>query len=250
MKKITICFISHEDSVVLQKTLYHNLNFLLRDNIEKQYNIEIIILSSDSSTMNNKKIIEFSNMFNIDEIRIRNNNLKYSGDPSNDSHMHLLQLNTDYLITIESDVLIVPYKDINFSLKDIISDIDQYSLGLGYKISDYNCWVWELEKESESISKGVYSVNRVSSHFLIYNIPVFKNKISTDSLFKDDYTNLYNYEDKISKLFTEQNNKIAFFEKWPIEVWHCDKKTEEGSLYYTKDNNLKLEIIESKLYEN
>lgn len=250
MKKISICFISHEDSIVLEKTLYHNLNFLLKDNIENQFNIEIIILSSDSSISNNKKIIEFSKIFNVDEIRIKNNKIKYSGDPSNDSHMTLLQLKTDYLITIESDVLIVPHENENFTLKDIILDIDQYSHGLGYKISDYDCWVWKLEKEANVMGEGVHSVNRVASHFLVYDMNKLKKQISNSILFKDDYTHLYNYEDKISKLFTENNNQIAFFEKWPIEVWHCDEKIEKNSLYYTKDNNLKLKIIERKLYEN
>ncbi|MGG3806091.1 hypothetical protein [Metabacillus fastidiosus] len=244
--KFKICFISHEDAEILTKTLFYNLKALV--GTEHKYNYETIILSSDSSRENDLNILALAKQYQIDEVRIRNRkkSLKYKGDPSNESHMSILSTNADYLIVIESDVILFK-KESDFDLlKEIYSFFERNKdVGIAYKMSDHECWNWKLEDVDRELEDGVRNVNRVASHFLIYNLKAFNRNLNKNgNVFNNNYTEEFNYEDKISVESITQKKPIAFLEDWPIEVWHCDKKVSENSGYYTKDKELKMKMID------
>ncbi|WP_413385417.1 hypothetical protein [Bacillus velezensis] len=246
--KISICFISHEDSSLLKKTLPHNL-YNIKKNLQGNLTLNTIILSNESSFKNNRDIQTIAIENDISEVRFRSSkSFQYGGDPSNNSHLNLLSNNTnsDILITIESDVIVNNYSE-SFSLvNEIINFFDEKKdVLVCFKMSDTNCWAWRKQKIENYNKADEYEyVNRLASHFLIYNMKKLRKTPIYSELLKDSYSKDFNYEDKLSNLLYIHDKPVIFLKKWPLSIWHCDRKLFPGSEFYTQNAKIKQSLVD------
>lgn len=247
--KFQIISIVANELDLLKITLPTSVNALTQNS---NYTYEVILHVDGATNDSMKKIIKLRNKLNIDEIRIRNKQNKTficPGDPSNNSHFHALSGKSDYTIEIESDVIAVSEQSDYDALGEIVALFDRNpDVCLISSVIDYDCWVWKLEDIGRPLEKNVRSVNRVSSHFLIYHNQRFldfarKNVIYSFAQYTDDC----NYEDVVSSALVRNNRPIAFFENWAIKVKHCDEKQYDGSLHYKRNQLLKIKIAKDMI---
>jgi hypothetical protein len=134
-------------------------------------------------------------------------------------------------------------------LEEIVAFFDRHpEVCLISSVIDYDCWVWKLKDLGPSLEKNVRNVNRVSSHFLIYHNQRFLDFANKTGVYDfSQYSDENNYEDVISNSLTKNNIPIAFFENWPIKVRHCDEKQYEGSSFYKRDPQLKIDIAKKMI---
>jgi hypothetical protein len=105
-----------------------------------------------------------------------------------------------------------------------------------------------LTDRGPAIEPGVRSVNRLSTHFIAYNVARFASVAARFGgfdldVFIDRPDLSYNWEDLVSHVGTTGDRRIAFPESWPLDVYHCDRKIEQGSIYHTKRPAVKAEIL-------
>lgn len=247
--KFQIISIVANELDLLRITLPTSVDALTKNS---SYKYEVILHVDGASDDSLRKIVRLRNELNIDEIRMRNKkNKKFvcPGDPSNNSHFHALSNKSDYTIEIESDVIAVLKKNNYDALKEIVTFFDRHpKVCLASSVIDYDCWAWKLEDVSCPLEKNVRSVNRVSSHFLIYHNQRFLDFAKHNGIYSfTKYSNDCNYEDVVSDALVRNNLPIAFFENWAIKVRHCDEKQFEGSLYYKRDQKLKIKIAKDMI---
>jgi len=116
------------------------------------------------------------------------------------------------------------------------------------KVDDHDNWVWRLGDIGEPMEAGVRSVNRVSTHFIAYDVgrfvPVARRFGGFDlDVFIDREDLSYNWEDLVSHVGTTGGRQIAFPEVWPLKVFHCDEKVASGSMYHTQDPAVKQRVL-------
>lgn len=247
--KFQIISIVANELDLLNITLPTSVDALTRNS---NYKYEVVLHVDGATNDSMKKIIELRNKLNIDEIRIRNKqNKKFicPGDPSNNSHFHALSGKSDYTIEIESDVIAVLERSDYDALGEVAALFDRHpDVCLISSVIDYDCWVWKLEDIGRPLEKNVRSVNRVSSHFLIYHNQRFLDFARKNGIYSfAQYTDDCNYEDVISKALIRNNIPIAFFENWAVKIRHCDEKQYEGSLHYKRDQLLKMKIAKDMI---
>jgi len=97
------------------------------------------------------------------------------------------------------------------------------------KVNDYDTWSWKLADRGPPIEPGVRSVNRLSTHFIAYDVarfvPVAERFGGFDlDVFIDRLDLSYNWEDLVSHVGVTGDRRIAFPEPWPLDVYHCDRK--------------------------
>ena len=106
-----------------------------------------------------------------------------------------------------------------------------------------------------NIGKGVRSVNRVSSHFLVYDTKrccQYINSIGGWSLsgMYDTGAEWHNYEDRVGKTFRYPDGPgIGYIDSIPFKVYHCDEKIEEGSPFYKRDIQTRLRVFDERKHE-
>ncbi|OED34629.1 hypothetical protein AB832_07085 [Flavobacteriaceae bacterium (ex Bugula neritina AB1)] len=250
----TIAFITHNELDLISKTIPHNIKTICENT---KISHDIIVIVDGYENIDSDKIFRSLKKAGVDEIRFRNRKRNCaSGDASNNGHMHLLSDKTKYLLTLEGDVAIFKDKK-NFDILEAYKQLfcSYPKLAVATKMNDYKCWKWKLEKAGDDIEPGIWSVNRVSSHFLVYNMERYLSRIRekkiSPNIFADDVSNYYNYEDYVSKEYSAPSNfGIAFTDKFPIRVYHCDEKVEPGSEFYRKDPQKKLDIFNKKREHN
>jgi hypothetical protein len=47
----------------------------------------------------------------------------------------------------------------------------------------------------------------------------------------------------VSHVGTTGDRRIAFPEPWPLDVYHCDRKVDQGSMYHTRRPEVKAENL-------
>lgn len=186
----------------------------------------------------------------VDEVRVRRRDrFVASGDGSNNGHRRLFDLRSPYLIVVEDDVVMYrtdPSFDALAACRRLFEQHPQ--VPALSKVSDYHQWSWKLEDRDDEIEPGVRSVNRLSTHFIAYDlrrfIPVADRFGGFDlDVFIDRDDLSYNWEDLVSHVGTTGERRIAFPEGWPLEVFHCDRKVALGSMHHTQDPGLKAQVL-------
>ena len=117
----------------------------------------------------------------VDEVRLRRRTRHCaSGDGSNNGHLHAFSDKTRFLVTIETDVAFFR-TDPDFDPLDAFARFfDRHpTRPLLHQMDDHDCWTWKLEEVAGDIEPGVSSVNRVSSHFLVYDVPTTRRADGT-----------------------------------------------------------------------
>jgi hypothetical protein len=241
----TIAFIVHTGHEIMSLTIPQNIEALCGYTCER---FDLILIADGVTNHADRcKLLRAADSWGIDEVRFRSRRHNCAGgDPSNNGHFHTLSLKTPYLMTLEEDVVIF-LQDRTFDvLAEFRALFDRHPrLALATRMDDSDCWVWKLEQSGPDIEPGVKSVNRVASHFLTYATGRMAGFLRSASycpeVFYDQSKNWFNYEDLISATFAEPAGPgIAFVQKFPIRVFHCDLKVAEGSPYYTKELTAKV----------
>jgi hypothetical protein len=186
----------------------------------------------------------------VDEVRVhRRDRFVASGDPSNNGHRRLFDGRSRYLLAVEDDV--VMYRtDRSFDVLAACRNLfERHSdLVVLSKVNDYSNWSWRLADLGEPIANGVRSTNRLSTHFIAYDlqrfVPVAERFGGFDlDVFIDRSDHSYNWEDLVSHVGTTGGRRIGFAEGWPIDVFHCDRKVEPGSMYHTQEPAVKAAVL-------
>lgn len=241
----TIAFIVHTGHEIMGLTIPQNLEALCGSTRER---FDVILVADGVTSESDKcRLLRAAESWGIDEVRFRSRRRNCAGgDPSNNGHFHTLSLKTPYLITLEEDVVVFRLDRSFDVLAEFRGLFERHPrLPIATRMDDSDCWVWKLEDSGREIEPGIPSVNRVASHFLAYAtarmVPFIDAASYSPEMFHDETETWFNYEDLLSAAFAEPAGPgIAFVRKFPIRVFHCDRKVAEGSPYYTKDLETKL----------
>ncbi len=250
----TINFICHGDFELLEKTIPQNLKALC-NNTDQTY--DVIMTVDGIESLDPHCYLNSAPKWGIDEVRFRwrKNNCAI-GDPSNNGHLHTFCDRTPYLLTLEGDIVIFQDNrdfDILSGFRKLFERHER--LAVASRMDDHDTWVWKLEDVASPFEPGIRSVNRVASHFLVYQTNRARKVMSREPILKTDsfYDNgerWFNYEDFISTKFAEPEGPgIAYIEKFPIKVYHCDVKVTKDSVFYSKDIDVKLREFKRRLTE-
>lgn len=197
------------------------------------------------------QVLAMQQEWGLDEVRFRTRQRQVaSGDPSNNGHQRLFDGRARYLIVVEDDVWmrnVEPHFDTLDACRDLFerhSDVPVIC-----KLDDYELWAWKLEDIGIPLGAGVRSVNRVSTHFVAYDLARFMPIAHRFGAFdadvfidREDFS--YNWEDVVSHVATTGGRRIAWPESWPLHVFHCDRKIEKGSMHNTQDPAVKHAVID------
>lgn len=249
--EITINFIAHDEIELLALTLPQNIQTLAA-RTSRLFDLCLTIDGAETAPV--AEIIAIAQENGIDEIRLRYRRRNCAtGDPSNNGHMHGLHDKTPYLLTLESDICIFRIDPAFDILDAAIRFLDRHpEVPLLHRMDDTDCWQWQLEKVAEDIEPGVWSVNRLSSHFLVYRIAAFREVMGWPTLdtYHDDGTTWLNVEDFWSKsLAAPAGPGIPFVASWPMRVYHCDEKIAPESAHYRRDLDTKLRVFHHRCAE-
>jgi hypothetical protein len=249
--EFTINIICHDDVELMRHVLPHNLA-QLRDHTRRS--LDVVMTVDGAEDAPREALLQLAAESGVDEVRMRQRtNNCASGDASNNGHLHAFSDKTRYLLTIEADVAIF-LTDPQFDLLDACAEFfaRHPNRPLLHRMDDSDCWVWKLEKVAPDIEPGVWSVNRISSHFLVYDTMVLRGSRGYPNLtaYQDDHSHHYNFEDELSHFFAEPTGPgIAFPHAWPLRIYHCDRKQSQGSLYYSKLPDVKLQVFKQRRAE-
>jgi hypothetical protein len=187
----------------------------------------------------------------VDEVRYRRRaRFLASGDPSNNGHRRLFQTRSPYLIVIEGDVVMYRTDPSFDPLRQIRLLFEQHQeVPVLCTVADSWQWSWKLVDLGEPLQTGVRWVNRVSAHFLAYAMGRFIPAVTAFAgwdldvfIDRDDLS--YNWEDLVSHVGTTGGRRIAFADGWPLQVFHCDRKVNEGSMYHTRDPQVRMAVLD------
>jgi len=242
-----IAFLFHSDLDLLARTLPRCVEALAGSTSET---FEVVLLADgtpDDIAVQLPKLLEG---WGVDELQLRSRR-RYvaSGDASNNGHRRFFPLRTPYLVVVEDDV--VMYRaarsfDVLAACRELFErhpDVPVLS-----KVNDYDQWSWKLTDAGPEIEPGVRSVNRLSTHFIAYDVVRFAAVAERFGAFDlevfiDRHDHSYNWEDLVSHVGTTGGRQIAFPESWPLDVYHCDRKVEPGSMYHTQRPEVKAEVL-------
>jgi len=250
----TIGFVCHADLELVDRTIPMNIKSLCEGTKES---VDVIVSVDGANAEQKAWYLEAATRWGVDEIRFRSRRRNCAGgDPSNNGHAHLLGAKSPYLITLEGDVGLFNLEGPAFDvLAEFRALFERHpTLPLATRMDDTECWVWPLQDAGPPLEAGIRSVNRVSSHFLVYATERIRRVWDVEDTFDitsftDDGKCGFNYEDYLSRLARPNGPGIAFVDRFPIRVFHCDRKTNVGSSQYTKDLAVKCAELEQRIQQ-
>jgi hypothetical protein len=242
-----IVFLFHENLELFQRTFSACTKALTATN--ESY--EIVIYCDGTPPDVALRLTAVANEWDCDELRFRRRGrFVASGAPGNNAHRRLFSTRAPYLIVIEDDVVLYA-DDKSFDILAAARELFERHAEVSTisKMDDSDQWVWQLEDVGDELETGVRSVNRVATHFLIYDVRRFASVAARFGAFEADVfvdrNDLsYNWEDLVSHVGTTGGRRIAFPECWPMSAFHCDRKVEPGSIYHTQDPAVRLAVFE------
>lgn len=244
----TVAILFHRHLDVLERTLPRTLGALTESTGEP---FEVVLHCDGTPDEVAVEVLRRRARWGVDEVRFRSRiGVLASGDASNNGHRRLLSERTRYLVVVEDDVLVVrrePAFDVLGACRALFER--HPDVPVICKVSDHDLWAWKLADVGGRIEDGVRSVNRVATHFIVYDTWRFRPVATRFGAFdldvfvdRDDWS--YNWEDVVSHVGTTGGRRIAWPEGWPLEVFHCDRKVEPGSMYNTQDPAVKHAVLD------
>jgi len=242
-----IAFLFHSELDLLKTTLPRCLDALTAGTSQS---FEVVLRADGTPDEVAEQLPALLNTWGVDELHLRRRRRHVvSGDPSNNGHRRFFTPRARYLIVIEGDVVMYRTEgsfDVLTACRELFER--QPRVPVLSKVNDYHQWSWKLVDEGPAIEPGVRSVNRLSAHFIAYDVarfvPVAERFGAWDlDVFIDRPDLSYNWEDLVSHVGTTGGRRIAFPEGWPLDVFHCDRKVAPGSMYHTQRPAVKAEIL-------
>jgi glycosyltransferase involved in cell wall biosynthesis len=243
--EFSVIVICHNEIELLRRTLPINLNSL-RVGTSRTFDVILLIDGAESAPVG--ELIELAHSNGVDEVRLRRRVRNCAtGDPSNNGHIQAFSDRTRFLLSLESDVALFRI-DPSFDILDACAQFFERHPGrpLIHRMDDHDEWVWKLERSGPDIEPGVWSVNRLASHFLVYDTQAARKHLPSPNLgaYHDSPDRWHNFEDDLSlRLAEPQGPGIAAPFGWPIRVYHCDRKIAAGSVHYSKSTAEKLQRL-------
>lgn len=250
--ELTIAYLIHGDIPLLDQVIPTTLEALCVGT-SRRYDLLLVIDGAESAPTTDI-MSRAHDVWGFDEIRLRwRTRHRASGDKTNNIHTHLVGGKSRYLITVEGDVVAFrsePYVDV---LDQIVRMFEaRPDLAVAQRIDDHDCWQWQLEDVGQPLAPGIRSVNRVASHFIIYDTERMRARIAEvgglpGDEFYDDGTRWFNYEDWLSQTFAQPDGPgIGYLDDLPLCVYHCDRKISPGSAHYRRDLPTRLAVFEER----
>jgi hypothetical protein len=247
----TIVFVAHAGHEILERTLPQNLEAICAGTRQRTD----VILSVDgyeSESVDTGRMLRLARSAGVDEVRFRSRRRNCaSGDGSNNGHVHHIVERSPYLLAIEEDVVLFRTDPSFDLLSEVRALFERHPrLAVATRMDDTEDWVWKLAQAGPDFEPGIRSVNRVASHFLLYDVARARRRLLDTGNFRLDFFHdtpdrWMNYEDLVSTTFAEPHGPgIAFLDRFPIRVYHCDRKVAPGSVHYSKDPAVKLAELE------
>ncbi len=249
----TIAFVVHTGHDIMSLTIPQTVEALCASTTER-YDL-LLVADGVSDARDRDQISANAARWNIDEVRFRSRNRNCAtGDPSNNGHFHTLSVRTPYLITIEEDVAVFRLDGGFDVLRELRLLFERHpSLAVATRVDDSDCWCWKLERVATDVEPGISSVNRVASHFLVYSTYRAMQGLTAHAypeVFNDTPDAWFNYEDVVSQTFACPHGPgIAFLDRFPIRVFHCDRKSDHNSPFYTKEATVKISEFHARRRE-
>lgn len=243
-----IVFLFHDNIDLLRRTLPLCLDALTRGTEES---FEVILHGDGTPREIAEKLPRLCEEIGVDELRLRQR-ARYvaGGDPSNNGHRRFFDTSSPYVIVLEDDVVVFrsdPAFDPLRAMRLLFEELPE--VPVIFTIADHWQWSWRLDDIGPAFSDGVRWVNRVSTHMITYAVERFVPPAKRFGAFELDVfidrEDLgYNWEDVVSHVATTGGRQIAFPERWPLQVYHCDRKICEGSIHHTRDPDLKASVLD------
>jgi hypothetical protein len=241
----TIVFVAHANHDIMELTIPQNIEAITAGTRQR---FDVVLSIDGYEDCDLDRVLRGARSWGVDEVRLRSRRRNCaSGDGANNGHFHHIVERTPYLLTIEEDVVLFrtdPSFDLLTAFRELFERHPQ--LCVATRMDDSDVWVWQLEDAAPAIEPGVRSVNRVASHFLVYDIARARNHLRSTGQFRldvfhDTPDDWMNFEDLISYSFAAPSGPgIAFVDDFPIRVYHCDRKIAPGSPHYSKDPAVKV----------
>lgn len=253
--EFTIAYLVHADVPLLRRTIPATLDALCR-NTRRSYDLVLVV--DGAETAPTQEILSLAHAtWGFDEVRLRwRERHRAAGDQANNIHTHFVTDKSRFLITIEGDVAAFRVREEADVLNEIAETFDRCpQLALAQRIDDHDCWQWQLKDVGRPLGTGLRSVNRISSHFLVYDTnrarPVMRQAGGIPgNRFHDDESRWFNYEDWLSRTFAQPEGPgIGFLDDLPIRVYHCDEKIALESAHYRRDLETRLRVFEQRRRE-
>jgi hypothetical protein len=251
--EFTIAFLVHSTVPLLERTIPTTIDTLTAGS-RRTWDLVLAVDGAESAPLD--ELLPLAERWGFDEVRLRRRARHAAGgDPSNNGHIHLLPAKGRFLVGIDGDV--VAFRTGPGDVLDLIArsfDTCQ-DLALATRIDDHGCWQSPLVEATAPMAPGIRSVNRVASHFLVYDLPRATRVMwSADGppadLFHDSPERWFNYEDWLSRTFAVPAGPgIGYLDGLPIGVFHCDEKVAPGSSMYTRDLDVRLRVFEQRREE-
>ena len=249
--EFTIAFVVHGDVPLLERTIPTTIKTLCHGTT-RSYDLLLVIDGAETAPVPDI-LARAHTEWGIDEVRLRwRSRHRAGGDPSNNGHVHLPPAKGRFLLSLEGDV--VAFRAGDGDVLDAVAYAFEAcpQLALATRIDDHDCWQWGLEEVGPPFGQGIRSVNRVSSHFLIYELPRATRVMRSAGgppadQFHDSDVQWFNYEDWLSKTFARGAGPgIGYFDELPIRVFHCDAKVAPASALYTRRLDVRLRVFEER----
>jgi hypothetical protein len=243
-----VAFLFHADIALLRSTLPRCVEALTSGTTES---FEVVLHCDGSPPETVAEVSSCLEEWGVDELVVRQRSRHVaSGDPSNNGHRRLVDsCRARYLVVVEDDVVMYRTQ----SMFDVLSAcrglFERHpSIPVLSKVDDHAQWSWKLRDRGPGIEVGVRSVNRLSTHFVVYDthrfVPAARRFGAFDlDVFIDREDHSYNWEDVVSHVATSGGRHIAFPQSWPLDVFHCDRKVAPGSMYHTQDPATKASVL-------
>jgi hypothetical protein len=246
--EFTVVFLVHGPIELLDRTVPTTIEALTA---RTRRTVDLVLAIDGAETAPVDALLERAPRWGIDEVRLRRRDRNVAGgDPSNNGHAHLVPGKGRFLITVEGDVVAFRAGE-GDPLAFVAETFDRTpELALATRIDDHDCWREPLLDVGSPLAPGVRSVNRVASHFLVYDLPralpvIWAAGGVPASSFHDSDEAWFNYEDWLSRTFAAPAGPgIGYLSELPVRVFHCDEKTAPGAATYTRSLDVRLRVFE------
>lgn len=244
-----IGFLFHADLALFERTLPRCLEALTSRTAETY---EVVVWCDGTPPEVARQLSERAAAWGVDELVLRRRDrFVASGDASNNGHRRFFLTSSPYLILIEDDVVMYRTEPSFDVLAACRAHFERHpQVPVLCKVDDSHKWAWRLVDLGEPLAPEIRSVNRVSTHFIAYDVRRFVPVARRFGAFaldvfidRDDLS--YNWEDLVSHVGTTGGRQIAFPQAWPLRVFHCDEKIAPGSMYHTQDPAVKQRALDA-----